>query len=106
MEKTAELITSQGGHHRRAVASGWQIGFGNIGGIIAVFAFLAKDAPRYRNGYSIGLGFMCLSIVSQCAYFAACLFENRRRERTPKREDGGWEEGELGDLSMNYRYQL
>ena len=25
-----------GGHHRRAVGTGWQIGFGNIGGIIAV----------------------------------------------------------------------
>ena len=25
-----------GGHHRRAVGSAWQIGFGNIGGIIAV----------------------------------------------------------------------
>lgn len=53
-----------GGHHRRSVGSAWQVGFGNIGtshnfpcvrnkklmlysthtgGIIAVFAFLAKD---------------------------------------------------------------
>ena len=34
-----------GGHHRRSVGSAWQIGFGNIGGIIATYSFLAKDAP-------------------------------------------------------------
>ncbi|KAE9978654.1 hypothetical protein BLS_000401 [Venturia inaequalis] len=40
-----------GGHHRRAIGSAWQVGFGNIGGIIAVFAFLAKDSPKYVPGY-------------------------------------------------------
>ena len=42
-----------GGHHRRSVGSAWQVGFGNIGGIIAVFAFVAADAPLYVKGYSI-----------------------------------------------------
>lgn len=58
-----------GGHHRRSIGSAWQvgklywtlasepwamlmhipIGFGNIGGIIAVFAFLSADAPLYTT---------------------------------------------------------
>lgn len=33
-----------GGHHRRAVGTGWQIGFGNIGGIIAV-----SPRPQLRH---------------------------------------------------------
>lgn len=45
-----------GGHHRRAVGSGWIIGFGNIGGIIATFAFQAQDAANfYRTGYRVSL---------------------------------------------------
>ncbi|KAI9648328.1 High-affinity nicotinic acid transporter [Ciborinia camelliae] len=43
-----------GGHHRRSVGSAWQVGFGNIGGIIATYAFLAKDAPEYRSGCAAG----------------------------------------------------
>lgn len=39
-----------GGHHRRSVGSAWQVSFGNIGGIIAVFAFLPEDAPKYVTG--------------------------------------------------------
>ena len=37
-----------GGHHRRSIGTGWQVGFGNIGGIIAVYAFQTRDAPRYK----------------------------------------------------------
>lgn len=96
-----------GGHHRRAVGSAWQIGFGNIGGIIAVYAFLAKDAPRYTNGYAICIGFSCLSLLCCALYGALCWRDNRNRDR------GGrdlslteYEKTELGDLNPDYRYQL
>jgi len=95
-----------GGHHRRAVGTAWQIGFGNIGGIIATYAFLSKDAPYYRPGYSICIAFICLSAISCCVYFVAVTTQNRRRGREPR--DGGLTEGEMaekGDLGENYRYQ-
>ncbi|KAF2223603.1 major facilitator superfamily domain-containing protein [Elsinoe ampelina] len=96
-----------GGHHRRSVGSAWQIGFGNIGGIIAVYAFLQKDAPRFIPGYSICLGFTALAILSCIAYFFACRMQNRQREKAPR--DVGlteYERTELGDLNPDYRYQL
>lgn len=96
-----------GGHHRRSVGSAWQVGFGNIGGIIAVFAFLKKDAPKYTPGYSICIGFVCLSALSCCLYFVACSWQNRQRERSVR--DVGlteFEKTELGDLNPDYRYQL
>lgn len=65
------------GHHARGVGTAWQIGFGNIGGIVATFAFLAKDAPEYRTGYALLLGFFCLGAVSAAAYFAAVWWGNR-----------------------------
>lgn len=96
-----------GGHHRRSIGSAWQVGFGNIGGIIAVWAFLAKDKPYYKMGYGICLGFTVLSIVACVIYGAGCLMANRKRDRTPV--DVGlteYEKTELGDLGPEYRYLL
>ena len=96
-----------GGHHRRAVGSAWQIGFGNIGGIIAVWAFLSKDAPKYITGYSVCISFICLSFVGCLTYFAMCAYSNRARNREVT--DIGLtehEKTELGDLAPNYRYLL
>lgn len=96
-----------GGHHRRSVGTAFQVGFGNIGGVIAVFAFLAKDAPEYIPGYSISIAFVCLSALSCCAYFVACSWQNRQRERSVR--DVGlteYEKTELGDMNPDYRYQL
>ncbi|MCJ1245141.1 hypothetical protein MMC30_002342 [Trapelia coarctata] len=99
-----------GGHHRRAVGTAWQIGFGNIGGIIATYAFLSTDAPFFTRGYAICIGFICLSALSCCVYFVAVLLANRRRESEGGREAGRglteYEKTERGDLSPDYRYQL
>lgn len=96
-----------GGHHRRSVGSAWQVAFGNIGGIIAVYCFLQKDAPLYKPGYSICIAFTCLSVVSCIAYFIACVSQNRHREKTVT--DVGlteYEKTELGDLNPEYRYLI
>ncbi|MCJ1375331.1 hypothetical protein MMC20_006566 [Loxospora ochrophaea] len=96
-----------GGHHRRSVGSAWQIGFGNIGGIIATYSFLSKDAPYYKQGYSICIGFVCLSAASCCIYFVAVLVQNKNRDRAAA--DIGlteFEKTEMGDMSPDYRYLL
>ncbi|KXL44021.1 hypothetical protein M433DRAFT_144625 [Acidomyces richmondensis BFW] len=96
-----------GGHHRRSVGTAWQVGFGNVGGIIAVFAFLKKDAPKYVTGYSICLAFTMLSIIACIIYGIGCMAANRKRERSPV--DVGlteYEKTELGDMSPEYRYLL
>lgn len=96
-----------GGHHRRAVGSAWQIGFGNIGGIIATYSFLRKDRPLFKSGYSICISFICLSAASCVVYFVAIWSANRRRDQA--RHEGGLTENEKeekGDLSPDYRYLL
>ncbi|TLD22448.1 MFS general substrate transporter [Venturia nashicola] len=96
-----------GGHHRRAIGSAWQVGFGNIGGIIAVFAFLAKDSPRFVPGYSICLAFICLSALSCITYFLACAYQNKQRDRAVRDMSlTEFEKTELGDMSPDYRYML
>lgn len=95
-----------GGHHRRAIGSAWQIGFGNIGGIISTYAFLAKDAPFYKPGYSICIGFICLSFVSCCVYALLITWENRKRDKTVRANLTDYEKTELGDLNPEFRYML
>ncbi len=96
-----------GGHHRRSVGSAWQIGFGNIGGIIAVYAFLAKDAPRYVPGYSISVAFVILSGFCCILYFVMCASQNRKRERAGVNLNlTELEKTEMGDMSPDYRYLL
>jgi len=95
-----------GGHHRRAVGSAWQVGFGNIGGIIAVYSFLKKDGPRYVPGYSISIAFVCLSAVSCTLYFFMCAWENRKRAKSVRSVLTEHEKMELGDLNPEYRYLL
>lgn len=79
----------------------------DIGGIIAVYAFLAKDAPRFIPGYSISVAFVVLSMLAVVAYGGACWWENKRRAAKP--DTGNLTEEEkmdLGDNNPEYRYLL
>ncbi|ORY03758.1 putative allantoate permease [Clohesyomyces aquaticus] len=69
------------GHLERSIGTAWMISFGNTGGIVATFTFLATDAPYYKKGYSICMGAICLSVVSTIAY-AALVWRERRSTRT------------------------
>ncbi|KAI2794109.1 hypothetical protein POX_a00699 [Penicillium oxalicum] len=96
-----------GGHHRRSVGSAWQIGFGNIGGIIATYSFFDSDAPYYKTGYSICISFCCLSILACTIYGFVLWRENRKRDNAPiDARPPPAEEEYLGDLAPSYRYQL
>jgi hypothetical protein len=109
-----------GGHVRRSVGTAWQIGFGNIGGIIATYAFLKQDGPEYTRGYSICIAFIILSAMGCTLYFFAISLANRNKDKAAAAslsnpEVGGatatataTEDGDqfLGDLSPNFRYRF
>ena len=92
------------GHRRRAIGSAWQVGFGNIGGIIATYSFLSTDAPFYTKGYGIGIGFVCLSALSCIAYAIAITRENRRRDKAVR--DVGMTEYERMELGVSNSFFL
>ncbi|PLB33845.1 MFS transporter [Aspergillus candidus] len=101
------FVMNLGGHRRRGVGTAWQIGFGNVGGIISTYAFLKKD-DSYRNGYIISVSFLSFSAACCISYFMAIWTENRRRDRAaangtaPEVQDQDQEL--LGDMAVNYRY--
>ena len=93
---------------RRSVGTAFQIGFGNCGGPIATFSFLASDAPNYVKGYTLSLGFMCFTAICCTLYLFALVSENQKRAKGLS-EHSGKSEGEkarLGDLNPDYRYML
>lgn len=81
-----------------------------VGGIIAVYAFLADDAPKYITGYSLCIAFIVLSAFADCVYFVGLIVENRRRGRATARGSAGDltedEKTKMGDLNPDYRYLL
>lgn len=98
-----------GGHHRRAIGSAWQVGFGNLGGIIAVYVFLKKDSPRFIPGYSVCLAWFVLSASACLGYGYLCWRDNKRREQLPAEVTSALtadEKVELGDKAPSYRYLL
>ncbi|KAF4635414.1 hypothetical protein G7Y89_g2683 [Cudoniella acicularis] len=52
------LANNMGGHLKRAFGSAMQIGFGNIGGIIASNIFIVQEAPKFKTGFGTCLGLL------------------------------------------------
>ncbi|SCV05130.1 LANO_0H00694g1_1 [Lachancea nothofagi CBS 11611] len=99
-----------GGHLRKSFGTGFQIGFGNIGGIIATFLFLQKDAPHYRHGLGTSIGFVALSIACQLfivLYLKRLNIKKTKTEYISKFEDLSHRERILkGDRAPDFRYLL
>lgn len=96
-----------GGHHRRSVGTAWQVGFGNIGGIISTFAF-NTDKGTFTTGYSVCVAFCGLSVIACCIYYVALVLDNRKKDAIAANQDPNaiseTEEELMGDLAPNYRY--
>jgi len=102
-----------GGHHRRSIGSAFQIGLGNVAGIIASFTFVAADKPRYIRGYSLLLAFMFFTAVMTGTYWLVLTRDNRRKDKGSNKyvaDPATWdslsdgEKAKLGDLGPSYRY--
>ena len=73
------LANNSGGHYKRSVGSAFQIGFGNLGGIVGSNVFITKEAPRYRTGYRVGLSLLLFSGLMASIFWIGLVGENRRR---------------------------
>ncbi|CAF1127185.1 unnamed protein product [Didymodactylos carnosus] len=80
------LTNNIGGHTKRAVTTGFVIGFGNISGIVVGHIYRAEDAPFFINGHLISLSFMCSILIVSLILKFSLLRGNRRRENLPSEE--------------------
>ncbi|OKL57533.1 hypothetical protein UA08_07095 [Talaromyces atroroseus] len=72
------ILMNNHGHAERSISSGFTIGFGNAGGIVAVFAFLSKDAPYYTTGYWVLMSMTIVGVVTTVLY-AFCVWREKRK---------------------------
>ena len=71
-------IMNQEGHMMRSLGSAWMIGVGNLGGIVATFSFLSKDAPTYHTGYSLVMFGTVLAATCAILYGVGCSFAKQK----------------------------
>ncbi|KAJ5369664.1 hypothetical protein N7509_014276 [Penicillium cosmopolitanum] len=81
------VLMNMQGHKERSIGSGWVIGVGNAGGIVAVFCFTKDDAPLYHRGYWILMGITLAGVVLTLLYALVIVRDRRRQVRDEGKVD-------------------
>ncbi|KAF5611937.1 high-affinity nicotinic acid transporter [Fusarium subglutinans] len=97
-----------GGSLKRGVGIAMNVSCGNLGGIIASYLFLKKDAPRYFPGFGTLLGCQVMALILSIWMAIYLRRENARRDGTHKdpslyTEDEKQAEREKGDNATFFR---
>lgn len=101
------LSNNMGGHHKRSISAAMQIGFGNLGGIVASNIYITKQKPRYPVGYGVSLALMWVCAIACTVLAMGMRIENKKRERGERngRLNLSPEEvGNLGDDHPKFRF--
>ncbi|CAI7620762.1 unnamed protein product [Penicillium pancosmium] len=96
--------------HKRAVAIGYLICMGNVGGIIGSFIYRADEKPRYPTGYGTSLAFAAAGIVA-CLVLEGLLWRLNKRNAHITEEEirQRYTEGELQEMAERspfFKYTL
>ncbi len=75
------LLTNLSGHYKRAIGLAFQVGWGNIGSIVASNIFITTQAPTFFTGYGVALGFIGVEAILAAAFLVGLKRENKKRER-------------------------
>ncbi|KAK4238961.1 major facilitator superfamily domain-containing protein [Achaetomium macrosporum] len=104
----AWLSSNLAGSLKRSVGMALQIGVGNLGGAMASNFYRAKDAPRYRLGHGLELGFIGAGVIAALVLLAGYSAENRKRAR--RIDEGALDSytpeelSDQGDKALTFRY--
>ncbi|EAW13621.1 putative transmembrane transporter [Aspergillus clavatus NRRL 1] len=103
------MANNLGGHYKRAIGLAIQIGFGNIGGIIASNIFNSDSAPRYFVGYGVALAMMVLCAIMSTVFAVGVVIENKKRvsgKRDHRLNGDASVVNNLGDDDPRFRFCL
>lgn len=101
------LSNNVSGHYKRGVSSAMQIGFGNLGGIVASNVYLPGQAPTYTLGFGMGLGFLWMCVL--CAVIFLLYLGRENRLRNEGRRNDRFDlptdvQNNLGDDHPSFRF--
>ena len=92
--------------YKRAVALAAIINFGTAGAFVSSNVFLFREAPRFKTGFSVGLGLACGGMVAACVTWWGCRRENGRRNRMGAEEISAQGFIQEGDKAPEFRLAL
>ena len=98
-----------GGNAKAAFAIGFMIGLGNCGNLVSSNVFITTQSPRFKTGFSTGLGLNILGLVASSALELYCWMANRRRDsgkENTKLDNSSEVIRDLGDDHPDFRYIL
>lgn len=101
------LANNMAGHYKRSVNAAMQIGFGNIGGIIASNIFPSNEAPRFITGYSVNIGLIWMAAIAAVVLLVTMKMENDKRilgKRDRMLQLPKEERDNLGDDHPHFRF--
>lgn len=104
----AWLPTNLPRYGKRTFATGLQLTFGNVSGVMSPFLYKTSEAPRYVRGNAVTLGLVGFAGVLYGVMWLCLRIINKRRQqgREDDRIEGMTEEEilELGDRNPRFRY--
>ncbi|KAL5358396.1 major facilitator superfamily domain-containing protein [Aspergillus floccosus] len=103
------MANNLSGHYKRAIGLAIQIGFGNLGGIVASNIFNSDAAPRYTVGYSVSLAMIVLCGIMSTVFAAGLVIENKKRDQGKRDDRFELDENirnNLGDDDPTFRFSL
>lgn len=100
-----------GGSLKRGVGIAMHVGFGNLGGTMSAYLYLARDSPTYTPGHATLLAFQCMAMLLSIFMTIYLRRENARRDREYKAPSEYTEEEkelerEKGDSASFFRYTI
>lgn len=98
------------GPSKKAMGIALNIALGNIGGVSGSYIFLDNEQPGYRTGFSVGLSFAAMAVVTTLFLEFSYWRINKQRaalDKTEIREKYSDDElARLGDKSPLFKHQL
>ncbi|KAI5455749.1 major facilitator superfamily domain-containing protein [Mariannaea sp. PMI_226] len=87
----------------RSSAIATNVLFGNTGGLVSSWTFLAREAPNYPTGNGLNLACAIMQLVVTLSALIWFKWDNRkRRHRNPERELAGLTQKEIEDLDWKH----
>lgn len=96
------LSNNMGGHYKRSINAAMQIGFGNIGGIIASNIYITSEKPTYQVGYGVSLALLWLCGLAGTALVIGMRNENKKRDQGKRDDRFNLPEQELGNMGDDH----
>ncbi|BFZ65409.1 hypothetical protein YB2330_006575 [Saitoella coloradoensis] len=88
-------------HYTRATGTALQLAIANMAAFVATFTYVTKDAPAYKTGHAINLGFLCVAWLVTAGTVWYNRWENKVRDAGGRNDR--WAEVSDGE-DLGYRH--